>query len=259
MPAGRRPRLGQHFLQSEKLLRRIAAAAEVAPGKRVIEIGPGQGALTRMLVESGASVIAVELDSELAARLRERFAAAENFELVEADVLDVDLARLCGERATIVGNLPYYITSPIVRKTLALGSLAERAVFLVQLEVAERIAARKNSRDYGYLSALCRLYSQPELLFRVPPKAFRPPPRVDSAVIRLIPTGAEEPEELVRFLAAAFRHPRKTLRNNLSALYDRDALGEHPAMGLRAQQLDVEELRELWRELSASSAAKSSN
>lgn len=259
MPAGRRPRLGQHFLHSERVLNRIAAATDPGPGERVIEIGPGRGALTSLLVASGASVIAVELDPELAQSLRERFAATPNFELVESDVLDVDLRELCGERATVVGNLPYYITSPIVRKTLAAGPRVKRAVFLVQLEVAERIVARKNSRDYGYLSALCRLYCEPELLFRVPPRAFQPPPRVDSAVVRLTPKPNDVSAEFVKFLEAAFRQPRKTLRNNLSAIYDRQALSEHPSVGLRAQQLDVEELQALWQQLKTSSAAKSSS
>ncbi len=258
MSAGR-PRLGQHFLRSEKALRRIAAAADPRPGKRIVEVGPGRGALTDLLVASGASVVAVEVDSELAQGLRERFAKAENFELVEADILDVDLEGLCGERAVVVGNLPYYITSPIVRKTLAAGARIESAVFLVQFEVAERIVARKNSRDYGYFSVLCRLHSEPELLFRVPAKAFQPPPRVESAVIRLTPKQGEAPAEFVRFLEAAFRQPRKTLRNNLSALYGRDKLGEHPRLGLRAQQLDVDELLLLWRDLNTTSVAKSSN
>ena len=159
----------------------------------------------------------------------------------------------------MVGNLPYYITSPIVRKTLALRGAIERAVFLVQLEVAERIAARKGSREYGYLSALCRLFAEPELLFRVPAGAFRPPPRVESAVVRLMPKECEAPPEFIMFLEAAFRQPRKTLRNNLSAIYERELLSAHSDLGLRAQQMDVEELWALWRELTASSAAKSSS
>jgi 16S rRNA (adenine1518-N6/adenine1519-N6)-dimethyltransferase len=248
---GPRPRLGQHFLHDRGVLERIVAALAFRPDQLVVEIGPGQGALTRRLLAAGARVRAVELDAYLAERLRQEFSAEPRFELIEDDVLNVDLAALAqGEQAVLAGNLPYYITSPIIRRALAAGRSYERAVFLVQLETAQRIAAGKGSRDYAYLSALTRMQSDPEILFRVPPGAFSPPPRVQSAVIRLNIRPGEDPNpEFVKFLEAAFRHPRKTLLNNLGGLYQKAAVALEPEAGLRAQQLDVEQLRGLWKRL----------
>lgn len=248
---GPRPRLGQHFLHDQGVLDRIVAALAFHEGQLVVEIGPGHGALTRRLLAAGARVRAVELDSYLAGLLRQEFAAEPRFELIEDDVLNVDLAAIAqGEKAVLAGNLPYYITSPIIRRVLAAGRSYQRAVFLVQLETAQRIAARKGSRDYAYLSALTRMQSDPEILFRVPPGAFNPPPRVESAVIRLTSRDDQAPDAaFVKFLEAAFRHPRKTLLNNLGVLYEKAAVALEPEAGLRAQQLDVEELRELWARL----------
>jgi len=251
----RRPPLGQHFLHDEGVLARIAAAVGVGPGDHVVEIGPGEGVLTRHLLATGARVTAIEVDPRLAPGLRETFSGEPRFELIHADVLKVDLAALVsGGPAALAGNLPYYITSPIVRRTLALGQAITRAVFLVQQEVAERICAGPGSRDYGYLSALCRLSSKPETLFRVRPGSFRPPPRVESAVIRLTPRPGQPPEpELLEFLEAAFRQPRKTLLNNLSSLYPRELLARSPETAKRAQQLDVSELQALHQSLGNSS------
>lgn len=251
--AGRtyRPKLGQHFLHDVRVLDRIVSTLAFEPGQLVVEIGPGRGALTRRLLAADARVLAVEVDAALAEQLRQEFAGEPRFELIEQDILQVDLAAITrGEKAVLSGNLPYYITSPIVRRTLAAGHHFERAVFLVQRETAARIAARKGSRDYGYLSALVRLHSTPELMFAVSPGSFQPPPRVQSAVIRLTPNqaGLADPS-FVRFLEAAFRHPRKTLLNNLGVIYDKPSILEEPESGLRAQQLDVEELQDLWRRL----------
>jgi len=248
---GPRPRLGQHFLNDRGILERIVAALAFRQDQLVVEIGPGQGALTRRLLDAGARVRAVELDAYLAERLRQEFAGEPRFELIEDDILNVNIGALArGETAVLAGNLPYYITSPIIRRVLAAGRSYERAVFLVQLETAQRIAARKGSRDYAYLSALTRLQSDPEILFQVPPGAFSPPPRVQSAVIRLTSRGDQAPDPaFVKFLEAAFRHPRKTLLNNLGVLYEKAAVSAAPEAGLRAQQLDVEELRELWQRL----------
>jgi 16S rRNA (adenine1518-N6/adenine1519-N6)-dimethyltransferase len=251
----RRPPLGQHFLHDESILARIAGAVGVSPGDRVIEIGPGEGVLTRHLLAAGARVTAVEVDPKLAARLRKTFRGEPRFELLQGDILQVNLAGLLAEGpAAVVGNLPYYITSPIVRRTLELGEAVTRAVFLIQKEVADRICAGPGSRDYGYLSALCRLRSRPELLFRVRPGSFRPPPKVESAVIRLTPLPGPPPDpDFVRFLEAAFRQPRKTLRNNLAALYPRELLEPRPEAGKRAQQLGVAELQALHQSLGNSS------
>jgi 16S rRNA (adenine1518-N6/adenine1519-N6)-dimethyltransferase len=248
--------LGQHFLHDESVLTRIAAGLQIRPGDRVVEIGPGEGVLTRHLLAAGARVTAIEVDPKLAARLRETFAAEPSFELIEGDVLTVDLQNLlAAEPTAIAGNLPYYITSPIVRRTLDAADRVTRAVFLVQKEVAERICAGPGSRDYGYLSALCRLRSEPEFLFRVRPGSFRPPPKVESAVVRLTPRPGPPPDPgFIAFLEAAFRQPRKTLRNNLGTLYPRELVDTAPAASKRAQQLSVDELRALFLTISEKAA-----
>jgi 16S rRNA (adenine1518-N6/adenine1519-N6)-dimethyltransferase len=246
-----RPRLGQHFLHDRNILRRIASALPIEPGRLVVEIGPGQGALTEHLLDAGARLTAIELDSGLAARLREGHAGNPDFDLIECDVLDVDLKQVIGERsrapALVVGNLPYYITSPILRKVFDARPLVSEAVFLVQKEVALRIAAGPGSPDYGYLSVLCRLHSEPQLLFSVGAGAFRPPPRVTSAVVRLTMRPGDAPDaRFIEFLQCCFRQRRKTLRNNLSGMYSDAALAAAEANRLRAEQLGVDELRELW-------------
>lgn len=212
----------------------------------MLEIGPGKGALTKHLLPRADRLVAIELDAALADGLRVAFAAAPNFELVESDVLAVDLAQW--GPAVVAGNLPYYITSPIIEKVLALGPLLRHAVFLVQKEVAERLAARPGSRDYGYLTVRTQFLAKVELLFEVPPKAFHPPPKVDSAVVRLTPRGVQASEAFLNFASHCFRQKRKNLRNNLAALYGKLDFPEAP---LRAEQLSVDELYGLWQRLSA--------
>ena len=182
----------------QSILERIAAVPEPCPEKSgtVIEIGPGRGALTSQLLARADRVIAIEIDPVLVQYLRAEFRDEPRLTLVEADVLKADLTQW--GTATVAGNLPYYITSPILEKTLAMGEHLKRAVFLVQKEVAERLTARPGSRDYGYLSVQTQLSSTPELLFSVPAGAFRPPPKVDSAVVRLTPKSEPEPAALDR-------------------------------------------------------------
>jgi 16S rRNA (adenine1518-N6/adenine1519-N6)-dimethyltransferase len=172
--------------------------------------------------------------------------------VVHADVLKTDLAAY--GPAHVAGNLPYYITSPILDRVLRLGSLLRGAVFLVQKEVAERIAAQPGSRDYGYLSVQCQALSTAEYLFTVPPAAFRPPPKVDSAVVKLTPRNepiCEDLDGFLRFAGVCFQHKRKTLRNNLVTAYARDLVDAQPEAALRAEQLPVEQLADLYRRLKA--------
>ncbi|MDA1313653.1 MAG: 16S rRNA (adenine(1518)-N(6)/adenine(1519)-N(6))-dimethyltransferase RsmA [Acidobacteria bacterium] len=260
MPPTRRPALGQHFLRDTTICTRIVDAVAASPDIGVIEIGPGQGVLTERLLEKGVRLTAIEIDSALAGGLRERFGDRDGFEVIEQDVLKVDLSLLVKQlgaaRVVICGNLPYYITSPILRRVFDVSGLVEQAVFLIQREVALRLAAPKNTRDYGFLTVLCRLHSEPELLFSVPPDAFRPPPKVTSAVVRLAmrPSAAVE-AGFVEFARKCFTYPRKKLRNNLAEAYPNDVSRQRPELELRAQQLDVTELIELWRSLEHDQAA----
>ena len=242
--AGRR--LGQHFLARKSILERIAQAACIHAGSPVLEIGPGKGALTEHLIPRASAVHAVELDQVLVHYLQQKFRDEPRFSVIHGDVLRTDL-RQWGP-VQVAGNLPYYITSPIVEKVLALGSDLLNAVFLVQKEVAERIAAAPGSRDYGYLSVQVQVYAEPKLLFTVPPDAFRPPPKVDSAVVQLTPRPTpltDDPAGLVRFAGLCFRQKRKTIRNNLSGAYPKEAIDPQPEAGMRAEQLSVMQFADL--------------
>lgn len=216
----------------------------------VVEIGPGRGALTTHLLEHAERVIAIEIDPVLVQYLRAKFRDEPRLEIVESDVLKADLS--AWGPVAVAGNLPYYITSPIVEKVLGLRSLLQRAVFLVQKEVAERIATGPGSRDYGYLSVSTQFQAEAELLLTVPPGAFRPPPKVDSAVVRLTPRAAlpvKNPDAFLRFAGLCFRQKRKTLRNNLLGAYDREVLDQLPQSGKRAEQLSIPELIGLFESL----------
>jgi 16S rRNA (adenine1518-N6/adenine1519-N6)-dimethyltransferase len=239
-------RFGQHFLARKSILDRIASAAG-AP--LVIEIGPGKGALTECLLERAEKVVAIEVDPYLVHYMRQKFPQALDtgrLELIEGDVLKIDLG--AWGPCAIAGNLPYYITSPIIQKVITLRA---RAVFLVQAEVAARLAAAPGSRDFGYLSVQTQVYARVNILFAVPRTAFRPIPKVDSAVVLLEPRELEipDPEAFLRFASACFRHKRKTLRNNLAPIYGKDRVDALIETSKRAEQLSIADLAALWREL----------
>jgi 16S rRNA (adenine1518-N6/adenine1519-N6)-dimethyltransferase len=241
-----RQKLGQHFLTNGSILERIAAAACPSPAEPIVEIGAGRGALTEKLLRRAASVIAVELDPELAEHLRRKFAGEPRLQVVEADALELDLARF--GRVAIAGNLPYYAASPIIRRTLRLAP--PRAVFLIQKEVALRLAASPGQRDYGLLTVETELYAAARLLFEVKPAAFHPPPKVDSAVVLLEPRGGPpmaDAEDFLRFVGRAFQHKRKTLRNNLAEFYGKDVLNAWPEAGLRAERISLDGFLDMWR------------
>ncbi len=244
-------KLGQHFLASRTHLDQIAEAVSSGRAPLIVEIGPGRGALTELLLPRADRVVAIELDRALASYLREKFAGAENLSIVEGDVLETDLGQW--GTATIAGNLPYYITSPILEKIFALGIRMSHAVVLVQREVAERLVAKPGSRDYGYLTVETNLFCAPELLFRVPGAAFTPPPKVESAVVRLVPRAPESwdirnQKSFLEFAGRAFRMKRKTLRNNLVPFYGRSIESRLEAR-LRAEQLSLNELVRLFHEI----------
>ena len=248
-----RPRLGQHFLKQDSLLHRIALAACPQEEPLVIEVGPGKGALTTHLLRRSRRLIAIELDPLLCSHLREKYRAEPRFQLVEGDAIEVNLKEW--GPAVIAGNLPYYAATPILQRVLRMGPLVRRAVFLVQKEVAERLSAKPRTRAYGYLSVQAQFFCEVELLFPVPPAAFRPPPKVDSAVVRLTPHSRAaalaigEPEEFLRFVGHCFRHKRKTLRNNLLGAYPKPLVDPLPEAALRAEQLTIQELANIYRRL----------
>lgn len=211
--------LGQHFLHDPRILGRIADALEIAPGDPVLEIGPGTGALTAELLARGAALTAIEKDRDLLAGLRQRF---PSLRLAHGDAMALDWAQLADAepgRLRIIGNIPYNITSPLIDKALA-PPRPERVVFLVQKEVADRLAAAPGTRAYGALTVGVRAVASVERLFVVPAGAFRPPPRVDSAVIRLRPSGTPlvldaEVGGFRRLVTGLFAARRKQLHRGL--------------------------------------------
>ena len=220
-------RLGQHFLNDRRILERIADALQLTGTETVVEIGPGRGTLTAILLQRAARVVAIELDAKLAAMLRARWAGEPRFTLVEGDVLRTDLGAVAGGEYALVGNVPYYITTPILFQALQ-PPRPTRAVYLVQREVAERVVAPPGSKTYGALSVNVQAVARAELLFRVPPGAFTPPPKVDSAVIRITPRAdpdvAPEREERFRALVQeAFGLRRKQMRRVVRTITALDA------------------------------------
>ncbi len=248
-----RPKLGQHFLLAAPLLERICEAALI-PGESVIEIGPGRGALTKYLLARAGQVIAIEIDHQLAQNLPEECGNPEHLEVIQGNILKQDLQVLAqhsnNDSCVIVGNLPYYITSPILRAVFQTQFVFRVATFVVQEEVADRILAGPGNRSYGFLSCICQLYSQPRKLFRIPASAFVPPPKVHSAVVQFQLSGTRPPEKFLKFISACFKFPRKTLRNNLSGNYDAAKVSDDPFAQKRAQQLTIEELLAMWIRIS---------
>lgn len=222
MPA--KPRLGQNFLRDSSAIRRIVAALGDLAEETVVEIGPGNGAITGVLAKHARRLIAVELDPTLAARL-DGLLGSETVAIVEQDALAFDFAAAAaaaGQKLVVAGNLPYYITSPILLRLAEQHGALDRAVLMVQREVAERVTAAPGSRDYGLLSVTIQLYGPVEMLFTLPPGAFSPPPEVHSSVFRwrfaprFAALGVEE-KPFLAFARRAFAQKRKTLANNLRA------------------------------------------
>jgi 16S rRNA (adenine1518-N6/adenine1519-N6)-dimethyltransferase len=195
----------------------------------------------------------MEMDPALAAHLRDRWPEGSGLELHEGDALSFDWKQW--GPGVLAGNLPYYVASAMISKYLANPGALTQAVFLIQKEVAERIVAKPGTRDFGYFSVECQHRAKTEYLFTVPPGAFRPPPKVDSAVIRLTPAGTPESPGFLEFVSTCFRQKRKTLRNNLAARYPKDLLDGIPAVSRRAEQLSVQELFELFTALQSAASS----
>ncbi|MEJ7812928.1 MAG: 16S rRNA (adenine(1518)-N(6)/adenine(1519)-N(6))-dimethyltransferase RsmA [Gemmatimonadaceae bacterium] len=224
-----RPRksLGQHFLSDPRILGRIADGLELTGRETVLEIGPGRGGLTDILASRAGRVLAIELDRMLAEQLRRRYAGSERVTVIEADVLAVDLGALGGSEYVLVGNVPYYITTPILFHAMR-PPRPRRAVYLVQREVAERLVAQPGTGEYGALTVNVAAFARVELLFRVPAGAFRPPPKVESAVVRVTPLDAPllpmgDEERFRKLVQGAFAFRRKQMRRVVRSLASVDA------------------------------------
>lgn len=269
--AGRRPRsdalppvrksLGQHFLSDARILTRIVDALGPGADETVVEIGPGRGTLTDILRTRCRRVIAIEYDRALASRLRDRYSDS-NVEVIEGDVLATDLGAAAGGPYALIGNVPYYITTPILFHALR-HPRPGRAVFLVQREVAERMSARPGTKEYGALSVNLRALARVELVFKVPAGAFSPPPKVESAVVRLTPrehpavTTAEE-SGFRALVLAAFGARRKQLRRVLRTLRSLSVEQAEQVLAdvqiqpeARPETLDPEQFAALYRRLAA--------
>jgi 16S rRNA (adenine1518-N6/adenine1519-N6)-dimethyltransferase len=222
-----RKSLGQHFLNDPRILERIANALDLDGSQTVVEIGPGRGSLSDVLVSRAKRLVLVEYDRALAALLVKRYADRPWVEVVEADVLTVDLGQLANGPYRLVGNVPYYITTPILFHALE-RPRPERAVYLVQREVADRVSAKPGSKEYGALSVNVQAVAKPKTLFRVAPGSFLPPPKVESAVISIEPrddpaVSAEGEASFRRFVIDAFGMRRKQMRRILRSLWQLDA------------------------------------
>jgi 16S rRNA (adenine1518-N6/adenine1519-N6)-dimethyltransferase len=269
----KKPKLGQHFLNDTAAAIRVVETLGDLLHSTVLEIGPGGGALTTLLARRARRVIAVEKDRVLAAQLRMHFSLVPNVEIIEGDILAIDLDSLFGpkpgstrpgmdlapQQVRVVGNLPYFITSDILLRLFDYRKYFEILVLMVQKEVADRLAAKPGTKEYGLLSATAQLYSRVENVFTLPPGSFSPPPKVHSSVVRLSPTARLEKlrvdeKGFIDFLKLSFGQKRKTLWNNLKGRYPSDDLERALARAkvkpsVRAEALTLEASANVFREL----------
>lgn len=212
---------GQNFLVDENYVRKIIEAVDPRAEDLVIEIGPGRGALTERLLEKAGKVVALELDRDMVPLLRQKFESVQKFELIDGDALNFDFEKLVKDgKAKLVANLPYNISTAILQRLIDQRAAFSEMVLMFQKEVVERITAQPGSGERGFLTVLVEAYLEAEHLFDVPPRAFRPIPKVDSSIVRLIPKeesgiGIEDPKLFRQMLSAGFAQKRKTILNNL--------------------------------------------
>ncbi len=264
MRSARRPQLGQHFLRDPHLRQRIVESLNLLPDDYVVEIGPGHGEMTELLAQRARQVTALEIDAHLAETLQEKLGGRSDIEILRADILATDLATLCRRYARaqcfVFGNLPYYITSPILHHLFSFTPCIRGMALLMQHEVAERVVARPRARAYGYLSVLAQVHARPRITLDVPAGAFSPPPQVNSALVefQMIPRfpgwTSGEIRAFLDFVKRCFTQKRKNLRNNLAGIYPRNSL-EQALMRAqvpptaRAEQLTLEQFAGLFRSL----------
>ena len=253
-----RKRFGQHFLTDRHSLERIVDALESGPDDTVVEIGPGRGALTTLLAARCRRLIAIEIDRDLVRLLKEQFADRPSVEIVEGDALETDWASLAGARYLLAGNLPYYITTPLIFRILE-SRMPQRAVLLLQREVAQRLVAAPGSSDYGALTVNVQVAATVQIISRVSAGAFHPKPKVDSAIVLLTPRlqpllGADEEMRFRKFVQAVFGMRRKQMLRVVRELWIPSA--DNAAMALseagidrsaRPETLDPEKFVRLYR------------
>jgi 16S rRNA (adenine1518-N6/adenine1519-N6)-dimethyltransferase len=276
-----RQRLGQHFLTDANWREQIARAIRVSPNSGVpippednhcwIEIGAGHGEMTEHFLSTGTPVHAVELDASLFASLQRLAKRFPNLTVVPGDILETNIAILAaGRRIRLYGNLPYYITSPVLHHLFSFAGLIDEIHIVIQTEVAQRLAAQPSTKPYGYLSVVTQLYTRPEFVFEIPPAAFNPPPEVSSALVTLRlpgeraklalqgqgPLSPGDENRFLDFVKLCFSQKRKTLVNNLRAAASPDLVREALAaldlrLDSRAEQLTVSQLAALRARLDA--------
>ena len=255
-----RKRFGQHFLCDQAIIQRIVATLAPRPTDHLIEIGPGQGALTLPVLKQHRGLEAVELDRDLIPQLEQRCEGVGDLRIFNADVLTFDFANVKKDTRPlrIFGNLPYNISTPLIFHLLTFTSIVADMLFMLQKEVAERLAAEPGTEHYGRLSVMVQYQCQVELLFDVPPQAFHPPPQVQSSIVRLIPYKenphvAKNVDLFSALVKQAFGQRRKTLRNSLKGMVD-DAVWAKTTIQstLRPENLSVKDFVEISNQLDAS-------
>jgi 16S rRNA (adenine1518-N6/adenine1519-N6)-dimethyltransferase len=258
------PKLGQHFLHDDRYRNDILEELDLLPDDLVIEIGPGNGAMTGLLADRARRLIAIEIDRALAQKLEEDFEAKNSVRIIREDILNVDFAALCQQEGVmqsfVFGNLPYYITSPILHQLFAQRESVRSMALLMQREVADRLTAEPGSRDYGYLTVATQMFTRPEIVVSIPPGAFSPPPKVQSALVTFTMRAMfdswtkQESDAFLEFVKACFAQKRKSLLNNLGGRFARTKLTESLANAgktstARAEELSVKELAALYQSL----------
>ena len=236
--------LGQNFLVDQGYIQRIVHAARPTADDTVLEIGPGRGALTAKLIETGAHVVAIELDAALIPVLEQQFQQHDNFDLIKADVLKTDLSKFAieGSRLKLVANLPYYISTAVLQHLIEHRQHFSDMVLMFQKEVVDRIRAEPGNSERGFLTVLVEAFLSVEKLFDVPPSAFKPSPKVWSSVVRLVPKDVNgvlhgKENQFERLISAAFQQKRKTILNNLKAGAGRLKISE-PALLLSSADIE---------------------
>ncbi|KUJ82775.1 16S rRNA (adenine(1518)-N(6)/adenine(1519)-N(6))-dimethyltransferase RsmA [Microbulbifer flavimaris] len=252
-----RKRFGQNFLVDENIIERIVRAIAPKEDDRLVEIGPGQGAITALLLQRCPSLTAVELDRDLIPLLEFKFRDYPEFSIIEQDALKYDFGNLAGdEQLRIVGNLPYNISTPLLFHLLSFRGKIRDMHFMLQKEVVDRLSAVPGNKSYGRLSVMVQYHCRVQGLFPVPPQSFRPAPKVDSAIVRLVPHAtpphpAQDEDLLERLVNVAFQQRRKTLRNAIKPLYPELDISALPVdAGRRPETLSVKEFVELANYLS---------